>query len=107
MPPVEQPARTTATARSAAARARLGTGRCDRDVNIMPVQAPRRIATPPRRPASPLRGKIAANSSNGKQAVVPQYDQSKVKGTALRATLGRGSAASRAKAHDASRRGYE
>jgi hypothetical protein len=38
--PAEQPARTTATARSAAARARLGTGRCDRDINIMPVQAP-------------------------------------------------------------------
>src|SRR5215813_1827137 len=76
MPPVEQPARTTATARSAAARARLGTGRCDRDVNIMPVQAPRRIATPPRRPASPLRGKIAANSSNAKHAVVRQYRSS-------------------------------
>jgi len=38
--PAEQPARTTATATSATARARLGTGRCDRDINIMPVQAP-------------------------------------------------------------------
>jgi hypothetical protein len=40
MLPAEQPARTTAPAASAAARARLGTGRCDRDINIMPARAP-------------------------------------------------------------------
>jgi hypothetical protein len=39
MLPAEQPARTTAPAISAAARARLDMSRCDRDINIVPVDA--------------------------------------------------------------------
>src|SRR5216683_4748390 len=39
MLPAEQPARTTAHAASAAARARLGAGHCERDINIMPIRS--------------------------------------------------------------------
>src|SRR5262249_46604058 len=38
MPPAEQPARTRAPAASAAARARRGAGRCEPEINIMPVR---------------------------------------------------------------------
>src|SRR5215831_11342178 len=79
MLPAEQPARTMAPAASAAARARLGAGRCERDINIMPIRSrPDCNVNTPAGPL-PLRGKIAANSSNWEQAVFLQYDQSKVK----------------------------
>src|SRR2546430_17185744 len=78
MLPAEQPARTTAPAASATARARFGAGRRERDIDIMPIRS-RPDCNVKRRPAPPLHGKIAASSSNWGQVVFPQYDQSKVK----------------------------
>src|SRR6516225_1238613 len=107
MLPAEQPARTMAPAASAAARARLGAGRRERDINTMPIRS-RPDGNAKRRPAPPLHGKIAASSSNWGQVVCPQYDQSKVKAGGFtgdaRPRLARSLAA---KAHDASCGGYE
>src|SRR5215831_8124303 len=75
MLPAEQPARTMAPAVSAAARARLGAGRCERDINIMPIRS-RPDGNAKRRPAPPLHGKIAASSSNWGQVVCPHYGNS-------------------------------
>jgi hypothetical protein len=109
MLPAEQPARTMAPAASAAARARLGAGRRERDINIMPIRS-RPDGNAKRRPAPPFHGKIAASSSNWGQVVCPQYDQSKVKAggfTGDARPRPRQDAGASAKAYDASCGGYE
>jgi hypothetical protein len=61
-------------------------------------------------PPLPLRGKIAANSSNWEHAVFLQYDQSKVKAADFAGDARprpRQDAGSPAKAYDASCGGYE
>jgi hypothetical protein len=87
----------------------LGAGRCERDINIMPIRS-RPDGNAKRRPAPPLHGKIAASSSNWGQVVFPQYDQSKVKPggfTGDARPRPRQDAGASAKAYDASCGGYE
>src|SRR5262249_29721460 len=102
MPPAEQPARTRAPAASAAARARLDAGRCEREINIMPVRSrPDCNVNTPTGP-SPSEAKLLPIQAIGSMLFL-QHDQSKVRRPTSRASLGR----ARAKAYDASCGGYE
>jgi hypothetical protein len=79
MLPAEQPARTTAPAASAAARARLGAGRCERDINIIPIRSrPDGNVNTPAGPF-PSEAKLLPIQAIGSKLVFLQYDQSKVK----------------------------
>jgi hypothetical protein len=109
MLPAEQPARTTAHAASAAARARLGAGRCERDINIMPIRS--RADCNVNTPAGPLpsEAKLLPIQAIGSKLYSCNMTKARLRRTTSRATLGRArqDAGASAKAYDASCGGYE
>src|SRR5215470_7085733 len=109
MPPAEQPARTRAPAASAA-RARLGAGRCEPEINIMPVRfRPDCTVHTPTGP-SPSEAKLLPIQAIGSMLYSCNMTKARLRRPTARATLGRAGARTQApgqKAYDASCGGYE
>jgi hypothetical protein len=109
MLPAEQPARTMAPAASAAARARLGAGRCERDINIIPIRSrPDGNVNTPAGPF-PSEAKLLPIQAIGSKLYSCNMTKARLRRTASRARLGRArqDAGASAKAYDASCGGYE
>jgi len=109
MLPAEQPARTTAPAASATARARLGAGRRERDIDIMPIRSrPDGNVNTPAGPF-PSEAKLLPIQAIGSKLYSCNMTKARLRRTTSRVTLGRAreDAGASAKAYDASCGGYE